>query len=267
MNKRNILVFSMALSIVGGATAAVYASENAVHSTKNKVVTVTSKEGNGTNQTTETNTNHVVKVANGKISNEEAVKIATKALKDYMGLDAKSFGEARVNRTNAQEDFKFFMDLYSKEDAAVLKENAKKDTANVIVVQFVRSEDLKQSMPASNRIVINEKTGEIVSLSAFTNEDRSSETTVDDAKVKAAVINFFGKQQKNVKENTMKVSKTANSGTIRVLCDLEDGRDVEMTISLKNYSVSSYDINYDRLIPLPSEEKDYRENFRELKVN
>ncbi|MDF2682859.1 MAG: hypothetical protein K0R47_4049, partial [Brevibacillus sp.] len=56
MNKKNILVFSMALSIVGGATAAVYASEYAVNSTKNRVVTVTNKEGNGTNQTT---TNHV----------------------------------------------------------------------------------------------------------------------------------------------------------------------------------------------------------------
>ncbi|MED1783831.1 hypothetical protein P4V43_18590 [Brevibacillus fortis] len=264
MNKKSILVFSMALSIVGGATAAVYASDNAVHSTKNKVVTLASKEGNGTNQTT---TNHVVKVANGKISDEEAVKMATKALKDYMGLDAKSFGEARVNRTNAQEDFKFFMDLYSKEDAAVLKENAKKETANVIVVQFVRAEDLNQPMAASNRIVINEKTGEIVSLTAFTNEARSSETTIDDAKVKSAVINFFDKQQKKVNEHTLKVSKTANSGTIRVLCDLEDGRDVTVTISLKNYSVSSYEINYDRLIPLPSEEKDYRENFRELKVN
>ncbi|MGG4454190.1 hypothetical protein [Brevibacillus porteri] len=264
MNKKSILVLSMALSIVGGATAAVFASENAVHSTKNKVVTVASKEGTGTNQTS---TNHVAKVANGKISDEEAVKIATKALKDYRGLEAKSFGEARVNRTNAQEEFKFFMELYSKEDAAVLKENAKKDTANVIVVQFVRAEDLNQTMAASNRIVINEKTGEIVSLTAFTNEDRSAETTIDEAKVKTAVINFFDKQQKNVKENTMKVSKTASSGTIRVLCNLEDGRDVEMTISLKNYSVSSYDINYDRLITLPSVEKDYRENFRDLKVN
>ncbi|MED4899495.1 hypothetical protein P9737_31235, partial [Brevibacillus porteri] len=93
---------------------------------------------------------------------------------------------------------------------------------------------------------------------------RSSETTIDDAKVKSAVISFFDQQQKKVKENTMKVSKSTSSGTVRVLCNLEDGRDVEMTISLKNYSVSSYEINYDRLIPLPSEEKDYRENFREM---
>lgn len=261
MNKKNILVLSMALTIVGGATAAVFASDNAIQSTKNKVVTLVSKSGNDTNQST------VAKVTNGKISDEEAVKMATKALKDYMELDAKSFGEAHVNRTNNQEDFKFFMDLYSKEDAAVLKENAKKETADVIVVQFARAEDLNQPMPSSNRIVINEKTGEIVSLTAFTNEDRSSETTIDDAKVKTAVISFFGKQQKNVKENTMKVSKTASSGTVRVLCNLEDGRDVEMTISLKNYSVSSYEINYDRLLPLPSEEKDHSENFRELKVN
>ncbi|WP_236841338.1 hypothetical protein [Brevibacillus formosus] len=108
MNKKNILVFSMALSIVGGSTAAVFATENAVHSTKNKIVTVASKAGNGTNQTT------VTKVTNGKISDEEAVKIATEALKDYMGLDAKSFGEARVNRYNNQDNFKFFMDLYQK---------------------------------------------------------------------------------------------------------------------------------------------------------
>ncbi|ATF13440.1 hypothetical protein HP398_03595 [Brevibacillus sp. HB1.4B] len=261
MNKKNILVFSMALSIVGGSTAAVFASENAVPSTKNNVVTMASKAGNGTNQTT------VAKVANGKISDAEAVKMATKALKDYRGLDAKSFGEAHVKRTNAQEDFKFLMGIVSKEDAAVLKENAKKDTANVIVVQFVRAEDLNQPMGASNNIVINEKTGEIVSLAAFTDEDRSKETTINDAKVKSAVINFFGKQQKKVKENTLKVSKSASSGTIRVLCNLEDGRDVKMTISLKNYSVSSYEINYDRLITLPSVAKDYRENFRVLKVN
>ncbi|WP_236841339.1 hypothetical protein [Brevibacillus formosus] len=132
---------------------------------------------------------------------------------------------------------------------------------------FVRGEDLNQPAPTSNNIVINEETGEIVSLTVFTNEDRSSETTIDDAKVKSAVINFFDKQQKNVKENTMKVSKTAYNGYIDVLFDLEDGRDVEMSISLKNYSVSSYDINYDRLITLPSTEKDHRENFRELKVN
>lgn len=49
----------------------------------------------------------------------------------------------------------------------------------------------------------------------------------------------------------MKVSKSASSGTVRVLCNLEDGRDVDMTISLKNYSVSRFEINYDRLIPLP----------------
>ncbi|ATF11228.1 hypothetical protein A616_04190 [Brevibacillus brevis X23] len=260
MNKKNILIFSMALSIVGGSTAAVFATENAVNSTKNNIVTVASKAGNGTNQTT------VAKVADGKISDEEAVQMATKALKDYMGLDAKSFGEARVKRTNNQENFKFFMDLVSKEDAAVLKENAKKDTANVIIVQFVRAEDLNQPMPASNHIVINEKTGEIVSLTAFTDEDRSSETTINDAKVKSAVINFFDKQQKKVKENTLKVKKTVYSGTTHVLCDLEDGRDVEMSISLKNYSVYSYEINFDRLIPLPSQEKDYRENYRELKV-
>ncbi|OUQ85789.1 hypothetical protein B5G50_24785 [Brevibacillus brevis] len=68
-----------------------------------------------------------------------------------------------------------------------------------------------------------------------------------------------------MKENTMKVSKSASfRNNTCSFANLEDGRDAEMTISLKNYSVSSYEINYDRLLPLPSEEKDHSENFRAL---
>ncbi|EGW41584.1 hypothetical protein [Desulfosporosinus sp. OT] len=267
MIKKNILVFTLTLSIIGGATAIAYASQSTVDSTKNKVVTLASKsEVNGINQSIEGKTGDEINITKGKISDEEAVNIAAKAMKDYMGLDANSFGEAHITRTNAQDDFKFFMDLYPKEDAAVLKENAQKHTANVINVQFIPAANLKEPMPASNSIVINEETGEIVTLMASKNIDGSFKAVIDDAKVQTAVINFFGKLGKNVQCNTIKVTKTANFGTIRAFCDLEDGRDVWMTLNLKDYSVLGYEINYDRLITLPSVQKDYDENFRELQV-
>lgn len=268
MYKNSLLVFTLSLSIIGGATAVAYASQSTVDFTKNKVVTVASKsEVGGLNQSMEGKTDDQIKITKGKISDEEAVKLAVKVMKDYMGLDANSFGEAHITRTNAQEDFKFFMDLYPKEDAAVLKENAQKHTANVINVQFIPAANLKKPMAATNNIVIDEETGEIVTLMASGSSIDGSLKVIDDAKVQSSVINFFAKLGKNVQPETIKVTKTANSGTIRALCDLEDGRDVWMTLNLKDYAVLGYEINYDRLITLPSVQKDYDENFRDLQVN
>ncbi|WP_172408300.1 hypothetical protein [Desulfosporosinus sp. FKA] len=38
MNKKGILVFALAITMVGSSTAAVYASQSSVNATKNKVV-------------------------------------------------------------------------------------------------------------------------------------------------------------------------------------------------------------------------------------
>lgn len=268
MNKKNILVLALALTIVGSATAGINASQNSIDSTKNKVVAVDVKsEKSGSKQNTKDRTGDEIKIQKSSITDEEAVKIATEAMKDYMGLDANTFGEAHVTRTNNQDNFKFFMELYPKEDAAVLKINAEKHTADVINVQFIPAANLKQPMPAADYIVINEETGEIVSLAAYTNIDSNLKAAIDDTKVKSAVISFFGKLDKAVQEDTIKVGKTPEAGTIRALCDLEDGRDVWMSINLKDYSVLSYEINYDNLITLPSVEKDHWENFRDLKID
>ncbi|MBV7271446.1 hypothetical protein I6U48_00735 [Clostridium sp. PL3] len=255
MNRKRILVFTLALLVVGSASITTYAASKSTSVlNKNVVVTVDSKDGN-TNVVTKDN-----------ISDEEAVKMATKAMKDYLGLDANYFGEAHVTRTNAKDDFEFFKDIYPQKDAEVLAENSKKSTANVIDVQFIPASDLKQPGPARDLVVIDEENGEIVSITGMSNIDQNFKAEIDDTKVKESILNFFSKVGKNIQSNTIKVSKTANSGVIRILCNLEDGRDAKMMINLKDYSVMNYEVNYDNLITLPSVQKDHEENFRDLQI-
>ncbi|KLU65962.1 hypothetical protein DEAC_c20010 [Desulfosporosinus acididurans] len=257
MNKKSILVFALAITMVGSSTAAVYASQSSVNATKNKVVTVAN------NYEAENGGNTVVQ---GKISDEEAVTIATKAMKDLMGINANYFGEAHVTRSNEKDDMEFFKNLYPEKDAQVLQENLQKPTADVIDVQFISADDLKSPMPSRDLVVINEASGEIVSITAMKNLDQSLTGTIDDNRVKTGVTDFLSNLHEKVQDNTLKVSKTMTSGTMNVIGKLADGRDVTMSLNGKDYSVMSYAVNYNNLITLPSVEKDYQDNYRNVQV-
>ncbi|WP_315069448.1 hypothetical protein [uncultured Clostridium sp.] len=254
MNKKRILVLTLALSIIGTTSITTYAvSQNAADATKNIVSTVASKDDSNV-------------ISNGYINDDDAVKMAADALKDYFGVDANSFGEANITRTNAKEDVEFFKDLYPKEDAEVLVENGKKHTANVINIYFASASQLKEAAAANNLVVINEENGEIVALSDYSNLDPTIKTEVNDSKVKEAVVSFVSKLGKNIQSDSIKVRKGTNKGGVEVIGKLQDGRSVTMSINLKDYSVASYEVDYDNLTPLPSVVKDHEENFRNLQA-
>ncbi len=65
---------------------------------------------------------------------------------------------------------------------------------------------------------------------------------------------------------SIKVRKGTNKGGVEVIGKLQDGRSVTMSINLKDYSVASYEVDYDNLTPLPSVVKDHEENFRNLQA-
>lgn len=254
MNKKRILVLALALSIIGTTSITTYAvSQDAAAATKNIVSTVDSKDNSN-------------EISSGHIDDDDAVKMAANALKNYFGTDVNSFGKANITRTNYKDDVEFFKNLYPKEDAEVLIENGKQHTANVINIYFALANQLNEPAPANNLVVINEENGEIVTLSDFSKLDSTITTEVNDSKIKESVVSFVSKLGKNIQGDSIKVKKNTNKGGVEVIGKLQDGRSVNMQISLKDYSVASYEVNYDNIKLLPSVVKDHEENFRELKV-
>ncbi|TGE37344.1 hypothetical protein E4K67_16020 [Desulfosporosinus fructosivorans] len=72
----------------------------------------------------------------------------------------------------------------------------------------------------------------------------SYKETIDDSKVKEAISSYLSKMEKDILDMTIKVSKSINYGTISVIGNLEDGKNVSMMVNLKDYSVMSYEVNY-----------------------
>jgi hypothetical protein len=92
MNKKRLLTVLLALSIIGAASLTIYESGVIANSTKNNVVIVNeNSDKSSSDQSTKVN-----------ISDEEAVKIAARAMKDYMELDATYFADTKIIRVNAK---------------------------------------------------------------------------------------------------------------------------------------------------------------------
>ncbi|WP_183128215.1 hypothetical protein [Clostridium autoethanogenum] len=67
-------------------------------------------------------------------------------------------------------------------------------------------------------------------------------------KIKHTTLNFCKKIGKKIKGNTIKVDKNINFGRLLVRCELDDGRDAEFEINLKDYSVVDYTIQSIKLL-------------------
>jgi hypothetical protein len=262
MNKKTLLAFTLALATVGSASAITYASQDAANTTKNRVVAVDTKDSKSMNSAT----SGTSPVAKGAISDEEAIQMATKALKDYMGKDANFFAEAKITKTDASDfrkGMEVFQEGFSKEDAKVNTENAEKHIANVINVVFTPAD---QSNKGRNLVTINEETGELVTVAALYNFDEKLNEEIDDSKVKEAALNFFKQLGKNILGDTIQVRKTMKYGMVEVLFQLDDGREASISINAKDYSVINYRVNYNNFTTLPSAEQEQKENFKELQI-
>lgn len=205
MNIKKICAFMLSIAVLGGSSIAVYASQNSDASTKNVVVTAT-----------KTNEKHT-----GDISNEKAVLMASKAMKDYMGLDASFYSQTRVERNNH------------------------KDNTVTINVVFIPADGTN----GSNFVSIDETTGKIINVTAINNLNPNSSGKVDDAKVKEASINFLKKIGKDADVDLNSIEIKNNNGALSgVFFQLKDqsqkikgGARIGLEVSLQNYTVMHYD--------------------------
>jgi hypothetical protein len=250
MNKKSLIAIALAVTTVGTATVTTYASQNYANATKNKIVNVAGQQSN-------------IHLSVGNISDEEAVKMATQAMKDYMGKDASFFAGTKITRSSDGTGWENIADSGQKEDAQAIAENAKKHMAKVIDVVFTPADN--SITFALCHVLINEETGKIVGISAFTNVDKNVADVMDDSKLQAATVIFVKLMGKDIQENSIRVQKMNKKGIFHVLFNLKDGTEATILINSKDYSVALYSENYNHFITLPSIKRfENGENFRKL---
>ncbi|AKN30254.1 hypothetical protein Ccar_05210 [Clostridium carboxidivorans P7] len=276
MNRKRILVWVLALLVVGGASGITYASQKN-DTTKNVVVAAESKSNNS-----------VVR-QQGTISDEKAIKIAAEAMKSYMGKDASYFSSTKIHRSSdKRKELEEFRKKYAKEhpeeakkfeeskkkfakehpeDAKIIAENtAKLKNESIIDVDFT-PKDFDKNKVCSNFVSINEKTGEVINVTAINGLDENLKSAIDDNKVKDATLSFFKKIGKKISGNTIRADKEIDLGRLFLDCKLEDGRNAGIEINLTDYSVIHYEIKDNDIKTLPSMKKNNDSQTREIKIN
>ncbi|AWI04813.1 hypothetical protein [Clostridium drakei] len=273
MNRKRILVWVLALLVVGGASGIAYASEKK-DTTKNVVVAAENKSSSNIRQ-------------QGIMSDEEAIKIATEAMKNYMGKDSNYFSQIKVDRSadivketeqlnkkdakEGSKDVKKFEEIrekYSKEhpeDAKVKAENMAKVKDQSLIYVLFTPKNYDENKMGSYSVSINEKDGEILFVRATNDLDKDLDPVINDNRIKNTTLSFFKKIGKKIEGNTIKVDKNINLGRLLVKCTLDNERDSEIEINLKNYSVVHYQLN--TIKTLPSMQKDIDSQTREIKIN
>lgn len=273
MNRKRILVWALTLLVVGGATGITYASEKR-DTTKNVVAAAENKSNSNA-------------LKQGTMDDEKAIKIAAEAMKSYMGKDANYFSQIKVDRSadiakeieqlnkkdekEGSEDGKKFEEIrekYSKEhpeDAKVEAENMAKAKDQSLIYVLFTPKNYDENKICNYSVSIDEKTGEIVGVRATNDSDKDFKPAIDDNRIKHTTLSFFKKIGKKIEGNTIKVDKNINFGRLLVRCELDDGRDAEFEINLKDYSVVDYTLQSIKL--LPSMKKDLNNQIRQIKIN
>ncbi|MDS0524202.1 hypothetical protein NNC19_00840 [Clostridium sp. SHJSY1] len=249
MEKRRILVYLVAVSVIAASSAFVYMSQYSADSTKNVVETTDVKvEANKSEN----------KVQN--ISDEEAINIATETMKNYMGLDASFFSDTIINRFDNSRTVEVNIDgkkyMVNKRDSESIEkalqrndvemaksfaENDSKTRPNIISILF-RPKTLNDKF-TTNTVDINADTKEILEVDAM-NQLEEFKGRPDKNKVRETTINFFNKIGKKIDENSISIRKDIDYEFGRMFVDLKlsDGKTVSVVIDLKNYSVAGYTV-------------------------
>ncbi len=105
MTKKRIMVLTLTVAVLGSASAILYASRNAADSTKNTLKTVYSVQNADSNKNTAGSKDIDNNSADDSrtISDEEAVRIATGAMKDYMGKEPDYFTATKIYRQEVEK--------------------------------------------------------------------------------------------------------------------------------------------------------------------
>lgn len=252
MNMKKIGTLMLMLAVVGVATTAVYANKKSDVVTKNAVVAVQKKT---------VKKSLAVNNVNKVITDEQAVKMATKAMKDYMGLDANYFSKTSVEREkgadsgkisdkqkqeiiNSEKCFlKVHPELASKAQETINKViNDESHKHEIINVDFTRS-----SGDGTDFVSIDAVTTKIVNITAINDLPTFFQGKVDDAKVKDAAINFIKKIGMDSEVDFNKLTIDNDKGS---LCKLTiplknqssgDNASIGLEVGANNYSVMHYD--------------------------
>lgn len=257
MNMKKIVMFALAITLVGGSSLFVHASQNNDASTKNRVVTTQSHQTNKGN------------ITNGTISDEKAVQMATEAMKNYMGIDASSFSGTVIER---QEDLynkkmqeeparnkyqkehpeqmaaeKKFLEEHPEKAKEYLESVKKsqekaKHADDTIMVYFTRVGNNKCS---GDFVQIDETTGEILNVTSLHDFNPKLDGKLDDMKVKNVALGFLKKMGKDVDVDLNSISINNDNGALsRVEFKLKGGTSKEEIISLEvnlqNYTIVHY---------------------------
>lgn len=256
MKVKKILALVLTVSVVGSTTAFAYANQKAVAATKNVVVTAEQK--NITNN-----------VSISSISNEQAVKMAYKAVKDYMGKDASFYSGTHVCRPEDEEkENEVFEKKFPKEvaiaDAAkkkfeaehpeiaqIIEENKAEVRNNPIITVWLIPAKYNQDKACSNFVDINERTGEIVNVTSINDMSKSTDGQINDDKVKEATLKFMQNIGKQIDSKTLSINND-NGNLSQVSFTLKDGRKAGVEVNLEDYTVVHYQVEYMNIKPLPS---------------
>lgn len=259
MNTKKVFIkrlssFALSMAVIGGASAITYANVNKDTSTKNVVVTAQGQKANKNNK------------VKGTISDEKAVQMATKAIKDYMGIDASYFSQTKIDRQKNESSEKGLDDKKKQEiidgEKAFLKvhpEKAKDSQAviekvmemtkhedDMITVSFTRADGIS----GTNFVDIDETTGEIVNVTAVNNLNSNSACKVDNTKVKNAALDFLKKTGKDADVDLDSISIGNNGPMMDIDFKLKkqsgnfkDADTIRLEVNSQNYTVVHYD-NY-----------------------
>ncbi|NMM62599.1 hypothetical protein HBE96_07815 [Clostridium sp. P21] len=274
MNRKRILVWALTLLVIGSASGVTYASQKK-DTTKNVAVVAENKSSSNIRQ-------------QGTISDEEAIKIATEAMKSYMGKDSSYFSSTKIYRSSderkveeglrkeyakehpeevkkIEESKKKFAKEHPKDAKIIAEYAAKLKNESRIDVCFT-PKDFEKSKGGSNFVSINEKNGEVINVTAINDLDENLKPAIDDNKVKDATLSFLKKIGKKISGNTIRVNKEIDLGRLFIDCKLDDGRNAEIEINLRDYSVIHYEIKDNDIKTLPWMQKD-NDSQREIKIN
>lgn len=219
MKVKRIAMLILAVAVVGSGTTAVYASKKSDVATKNVVVTA---------QKQQVSKRDNANAENKEITDEQAVQMAAKALKDYMGLDANYFSKSTVTR--------------DKVDNII---SDKIHRHGIINVDFTPANGTN----GGDFVDIDGTTGKIVNVTATNNLVTYTQGKVDDAKVREAAINFMKKIGQDGDVDFSKITVDNNNGPLSVVKialkdqsrSIKGTATIDLEVSLQDYTVMHYE--------------------------
>ncbi|URZ06990.1 hypothetical protein [Clostridium felsineum] len=228
----------LTMAVVSGASLGIYENGNA--GTKNVVVAAENSKANKSNYS-----------LNNTVSDEKAIQIATKAMKDYANVDVSRLSGTEISRTEAKEynKMKQSAENYMKKYA----NDEKKLNSGREQLEWSEHSDYTVSVDFNTNsndgtyfVQIDENTGEVVNVTAISREDLNVQYKADDTKTKNAAISYIQKIDKESEVELNSISITNNNSLVAVDFKVRNKSKygkwdtITLEINAKDYGVVHY---------------------------